>query len=111
MKIIIETDTGELIELPKIEAHLTKLFKTSLRKNVTPERKREAEYALSCYLQAFRALSKTDLQILWYLKNTPFDHGLVWRVEEILRKQYEASCSLKNLDDFTPCLPFQNPSL
>ena len=106
MKIIIQTDAGEVIALTRLEEHLTKLFKASRKKKASSEAKLEAERILSCYLQALRDLSKVDLQILWYLKHTPFHRGLHWRMEEILRKQYETSCSLKNLDEPAPHSPF-----
>ncbi len=104
-KIIIQTDTGETIELHRLKEYLTKLSK-SIKKSTSLQEKEETERTFSCYLQALRELTKTDLQILWYIKNMPLKKGLNWALEEILRKQYESACALKNLEERESPSPF-----
>ena len=104
-KIIIQTDTGESIELQRLADYLTRLSK-SIKKSASLQEKEDKERTLSCYLQALRELTKTDLQILWYIKNMPLRTGLVWALEEILRKQYESGSALKNLAEKETPPPF-----
>ena len=104
-KIIIQTDTGESIELQRLEDYLTRLSK-GIKKSASPQEKEANERTLSCYLQALRELTKTDLQILWYIKNMPLRKGLNWALEEILRKQYESGWALKTLGEKENPSPF-----